>query len=170
MKKQPKGRAGVKGHTWVPVQAILTERSVRRGDCIIWIGVTDSDGYGLVTIARGCQFRAHRLAWELQNGPIPPGIFVCHKCDVPPCINLAHLFLGSAEDNNRDKIRKGRTGNLPVGERHPNAKLSALDVREIRRLRALGMKLNEIATHFGIAFQYVSDLCSGKGSTWKSLE
>ena len=78
--------------------------------CIEWIGAVNRRGYGRIKTPSKT-FGAHRLAWELANGPIPDGLCVCHTCDNPPCCNVGHLFLGTTAENVADKIAKGR---------HPN--------------------------------------------------
>lgn len=98
---------------------------VARSDdgCWEWTGrrkKNKKQHYGLVRVYVGKrngrsvkrQFMAHRVAWELTNGPIPAGLFVCHHCDNPPCVRLDHLFLGTHKDNAADAQAKGRL-NVP---------------------------------------------------------
>jgi len=77
--------------------------------CLEWTGCT-SHGYGLIGV-NGNQVQAHRVAWELANGPIPAGMEVCHKCDRPPCCDPEHLFIGTHTDNMADMAAKGRAHN-----------------------------------------------------------
>lgn len=80
------------------------------GQCWLWGGAPNSTGYG--TIRQPGRFGktvlAHRLAYEISFGVVPEGMCVCHRCDVPLCVNPGHLFLGSNLDNIRDRDRKGR--------------------------------------------------------------
>jgi hypothetical protein len=81
---------------------------VRKGDdCWEWLGRTSTNGYGAVWADKRDR-RAHRVAWELVNGPIPDGLYVCHHCDNKRCVRPDHLFIGTATDNMQDALRKGR--------------------------------------------------------------
>lgn len=79
----------------------------RADGCWEWTGARGRAGYGYFSI-KDRRFFAHRLAFALVNGPIPPGLFVCHRCDNPPCCRPDHLFLGTTRDNVVDAMRKGR--------------------------------------------------------------
>lgn len=80
--------------------------------CLLWTGAVHPDGYGKISPGgREGPKIASRVAWELGRGRIPDGMFVCHKCDTPPCVNVDHLFLGTLLDNAHDRMRKGRTRN-----------------------------------------------------------
>lgn len=92
---------------------------VRRSEdpaaCWGWAGTVNADGYGRFRGIKSPVVGAHRFSWESIHGAIPPNLFVCHRCDNPICSNPTHLFLGTCEDNNRDRHAKGRTKMPPVG-------------------------------------------------------
>lgn len=97
--------------------------------CRLWTGgIVHEFGYGYLKVD-GRHVGAHILQWERYNGPVPPGMQVLHRCDMPPCIEETHLFLGTMSDNMRDKIAKRRH---IFGERHPSSKLTAAVIPAIR--------------------------------------
>lgn len=132
-------------------------------ECWPWMGYRNAAGYGRVGI-NGEIWQAQRTAYPLAHGRFPPELCVLHTCDNPSCVNPCHLRLGTHGDNARDRQHKDRgnqpTGDkngsrthpqcVPRGETHWKAKLTAEDVRQIRRrhaaggitLRALGVKYN----------------------------
>ena len=120
-------------------------------------------GYGLIGVA-GKVLSAHRVAYEIWVGAIPAGMFVCHHCDNPSCINPEHLFIGNHKDNAEDKVSKGRQYH-PIGEIHGRAKVTEDQVMKIREIT--GKFQREIAEMFGIDRSQVSDIRNNR--TWKHL-
>lgn len=139
----------------------IAQRTVLSGDCLLWTGTKHHDGYGVIGIGRSQQFRVHRVAWELVNGPIPEGLVLCHRCDTPLCVNVDHLFPGTPKENTADMFSKSREYR-PTGENHPNCKISDEDVYTIKRRRENGETLLSIASDYGISFQHISALAKGK--------
>ena len=90
------------------------------GGCLEWTGPISKRGYGQ-TKWNYKFYLVHRLVWILVKGPIPKGLYVCHHCDNRKCLEITHLFIGTASDNRKDCIKKGRA-NVRSGKRHPNYK------------------------------------------------
>jgi hypothetical protein len=120
--------------------------------CWEWTGATNSEGYGRLMVARRTRM-AHRVSWELHNGPIEPGWLVCHHCDNPRCVRPDHLFLGSFGDNLRDMFRKGRDRGFQrrrQGTDAWNHKLNDDAVRIMRVMRVGGQSYRTIGKRFGV--------------------
>jgi hypothetical protein len=145
--------------------------------CWLWTGSRNEHGYGSILGNDRRLIHAHRVSWELANGPIPAGVDVLHNCpggDNPSCVNPAHLWLGTATDNSRDMVRKGRhyahatPERVLRGERHGHAKLTDAQVRTIRaRYAQGGVTQTELGRQFGVHVSLVHLIVHGR--IWRHL-
>lgn len=131
--------------------------------CWLWTGCPTTDGYGQIRPpnTKGV-IRAHRASWIIHNGPIPNGLWVLHDCpggDNCLCVRPDHLWLGTHEDNMRDKAEKGRTG---------SAKLTPALVIELRNLhRSSEFTHKCLATRFNVSRKTVANILNGRN--WKHV-
>lgn len=146
-------------------------------ECWEWEGTRNQKSYGLLLLSipgmgHNKGFYASRLVYRFFYGEDPGAMMVCHKCDNPPCCNPAHLFLGTAKDNNQDRTRKARTVR---GEAISLSKLTVSQVLEIRqrdasRKRGRGSRsrlFHQLGLEFNVHPNTISDIVYG--ITWKHL-
>lgn len=117
--------------------------------CWMWRGKEKRYGKLFRKAQDGGPILAHRFSYELHHGPIPDGMFVCHRCDTPKCVNPAHLFLGTPQDNMDDMHAKGRARpGAARGENKPQAKLTEAKVRELRARK--GQSATALSKEYGV--------------------
>jgi len=129
----------------------------KTNNCWEWTASCTPNGYGQIKRPheRG-QIPAHRLSYLIHVGDIPDGIYVCHTCDNRKCVKPSHLFLGTADDNAKDMVRKNRHTHGVTGH---NVKLNDNKVRRIHSLYESGISQGDIAKSFGVT----------QGTVWKIL-
>lgn len=133
--------------------------------CWEWQGSLNISGYGLISID-GKNELTHRFSWELENGPIPDGLYACHHCDSRICVRPSHIFIGTHMDNMQDMIAKGRDHKNPnVGEACPQSKLTNEAVLAIRS--SVGVSKDELAERYGVSRAAIVDVLMGR--RWKHL-
>ena len=118
-------------------------------------------GYGRAAVRKKTE-TAHRVAYRLANGEIPPGMVVRHMCDNPPCCNPHHLLIGTARDNAMDRVERDR---VPRGEEVGVSRLTEAAVRDIRAIRASSdVRVADLARRYGVSRGAIRGVLEGK--TW----
>lgn len=125
--------------------------------CWIWTAVILGNGYGQYQ-SRGRRISAHRASYAVFVGPVPDGLFVCHKCDVRSCVNPAHLFLGTPKENSADMVSKNRV-RTPRGEANGHSKLTENDIVAIRSDDKTDRAL---AAKYGVSSSVVNEIRNRK--------
>jgi hypothetical protein len=149
-----------KGHH-LPLSEKFFMNVIKSDGCWTWSGPTYK-GYGRVWVD-GKNMRAHRASWLLANGDIPAGLLVLHKCDNASCVNPAHLYVGTHQDNMRDKVERDRCAHSDrKGEKGGRTVLTADDVL---RIRADSRMNKDLATEYGVDSSTISDIKRRKSWT-----
>jgi hypothetical protein len=147
------------GFKAVPAEHRFWTKVEKTESCYNWTASLNENGYGIISVNRKPTF-AHRFAWIMANGPIPDSLNVLHTCDNPRCVRIEHLFLGTRQDNSRDRDAKGRTAR---GERHGHSVLTEAQVLQVfSRRRNEGLSTYALAAEFGITRRSIADILSGK--------
>lgn len=131
-------------------------------ECITWPASRGTRGYGQFVYQNKTR-KAHRVSYEIHVGPIPQGMVVRHKCDNPPCVNPAHLEIGTQSDNVSDAVERGR---WRLGESSRQSKVTESQVLEIREL-ARAIPLTELSSRFGLSESNLSRIVNRK--TWRHI-
>lgn len=182
-------RRGIPNTHWRSIRTPLIDRFWKKvektASCWLWKGAPLRSGHGVINSggSEGRSIGAHRVSWELHNGPIPEGMCVLHNCpggDNPACVNPAHLFLGTSVDNAKDMFAKGRqadphyrqSGRERWALAHPGAlagangsgvKLTAEQVAIIRTRN--GEPSRNVARDYGVTHDTILRIWQGK--TWR---
>lgn len=131
--------------------------------CWYWTGYMCKLGYGRILVGRSCKL-ATRVSYEVLKGDIPKGMYVCHSCDNPQCVNPDHLFLGTQTDNMIDMYQKGRH-KIMAGESNGMSKLKEADVLVIRSGQ---YSIRELADMYNISCSAVYRVLRNK--TYKNVK
>lgn len=132
-------------------ERLLAKIRISPRGCWEWTASFDSGGYGVIKVG-GENKKAHRVSYEIFNGSIPEKMCVCHKCDNPKCINPDHLFIGTQQANIADRQNKCRSnGGSLQGEKNKSAKLTNMQVAEIKRAIADGCPQKDLAIKYSVS-------------------
>lgn len=146
-----------------PISFIFSKTTVT-DSCWLWNGLKRRNGYGFIKY-KGKSIAVHRFLWMTFFGPLTYDQVCCHKCDVRNCINPAHIFIGTRDENQKDMKAKGRAAS---GSKNGTAKLTEKDIPVIRKLYSDGIYQKDIAKKYGVTQTIISSIVLGK--TWDHVE
>lgn len=135
------------GRTREEIEARFWSKVIKTDGCWWWNARKLDAGYGMFHMGETMKV-AHRVAYELMIGKIPDGMFACHKCDNPSCVNPEHLFIGTHKDNMHDRMLKG--GFKMCGGNNTR-RLSESAKEEIRNTQIVRGVISQLARKFNVA-------------------
>lgn len=154
------GKRGPKSDNWVERFWTYIKKTP---SCWIWSSISQGHRYGVISIEKK-RWRAHRASYLLHYGSFDENLHVLHKCDDPRCVNPEHLFLGSHQENMKDRNFKKRYACL-VGEKNGQAKLTAADVIYIRSKP--GIPIKKLAQTLNVSIGCIEDIIYNR--SWKHI-
>ena len=165
-------------NSWIHARFVYRTKPLVNG-CVEWLGAKSKSGYGQITITteknKSKTKLCHRVLWEITHKVmLRRNQFICHSCDNPACVNVNHLWLGTAKANSLDMASKGRSTKgisrpYDYSKPHKKPKLHTRqcvhDDAKIRAIRAATGKHKWIADEYGVSIGYVSKIKSMKAKT-----
>ena len=152
-------RSDITRRLWDRVNVIYDDDS-----CWEWTGGLQSNRRARIRYNGSYQY-VYRIAWQLANGPIPEGMYICHHCDNSICCRPSHLFVGTHRDNMIDGLMKGIVTlptNVPQGATHHSARGSDELVVDVRKQFAAGVPQVVLCRKYGLTSKVISDWVNGK--------
>ena len=148
--------------------AYVAKHSVRVpfSGCTIWLGAVTEGGYGRSIVAQKTYGTSvvHRALFQALHGDVLRGLYVCHACDTPACVNPEHLFLGTPSDNAQDRTTKRRSAPTQ-GDTNGRSVLKHDQVKEIKRQLNEGLRIADLARTYGVNHSTVSHIKHRR--TWR---
>lgn len=143
------------------LESLLSKTTTTEDGHMLFTGCKDKDGYGVTSI-KHVKMPAHRAAWLLSGEVISEGLYVLHRCNVRNCINPNHLYIGTQKENVKDQFD---ADTFVRGEKNGSAKLTELQVREIRTNRNSARYYADL---YNVSYYTIWDILSGR--SWQHVK